>query len=109
MANAHAAPSPTGEQSTFGAGPPTMFMPCAMDQRLERQVTANIECTDAFGRIKFMAADGEQIDTENVDLGKSRRSRSLALDTLPQAALLCFGMESLLDADMVVGSPSNAD
>src|ERR1700682_1407235 len=29
-------------------------------------------------------------NTENVDLGKSRRSRSLASDTLPQAALLCL-------------------
>jgi len=41
-----------GEQRAFRARTPAAFVPCPVDQRLERRAAANVESTDALGRIR---------------------------------------------------------
>lgn len=44
-------------------------MPGTMDERLDTCSLPDIEGTDPFGRIEFMAGDRKQIHPEKIDLG----------------------------------------
>lgn len=50
-------------------------MTSAVDQRLQFEAAAHVECTDAFRRIELMTSDRQQVDAEFVDVGRDLADR----------------------------------
>lgn len=71
------------EQGAFGAGAPAMFMPGAMDQRLEPDPASDIERPDTLWCIEFVAGDGQQIDAKRVDLACNLADRLRCVGVKP--------------------------
>lgn len=46
-----------GKQGTLRSSTPPLLVPCAMDQRLKRDITADIKRADTLGCVELMASD----------------------------------------------------
>ena len=94
------------EQCTFCPRAPARFVPRAMDERLERYPTANIERTDSLWCVEFVTGHGKEIDTEL----RSHRSGSCRRIAPHRCGRGCHAPERfggfrdrLNGADLVVG------